>query len=78
MWEPVAAGLKVSVTVQLVKAPSVEPHVLDVMLNSLEFFPVLVMLVMLTELDPVFVILRVAVPVFVIVTFCGGLVVPAA
>ena len=64
--DPLAAGLKVSVTVQLADAPSVETQVLDVMLKSFGFVPDLVTLVMLTELAPV----------LVTVTFCEGLVVP--
>jgi hypothetical protein len=64
--EPVAAGLKVSVTVQLADGPSVDPQVLDVMLKSFAFTPDLVTLVTLTELALV----------FVIVTVCDGLVVP--
>ena len=45
--EPVAAGLKVSVTVQLADGLSVDPQVLDVMLKSFAFTPDLVMLVTL-------------------------------
>lgn len=60
--EPVAAGLKVSVTLQLANAPSVEPHVLDVTLKSFGSAPARLTLVMLTELDPAFVTVTVCAP----------------
>jgi hypothetical protein len=62
---PVAAGLKVRVTVQVAAAPRVEVQVLDVMLKSFAFVPDL-FTPMVTELEPV----------FVTVTVCAGLVDP--
>ena len=60
--EPVTVGLKVSVTLQLAEAPSVEPQVSDVMLKSFGSAPARLTLVMLTELDPVFVTVTVCAP----------------
>src|ERR1700722_8153001 len=48
--DPVAAGLKVSVTVQLANGPSVETHKFAVMLKSPAFVPAFAMPLILTEL----------------------------
>jgi hypothetical protein len=66
--EPATVGLKTSVTVQLAPAVSVDPQVFDVSVKSCGSAPVSVMEVMPTEI----------VPVFVMVTVWGGLVVPTA
>ena len=56
---PVARGLKLSVTAQLADAPSVEPQVLESRMKSAESAPLTLILVMLTELAPVFVMVTV-------------------
>lgn len=68
MREPVTVGVKVTVTVHVALAASVEPHVVPVIVKSPRFAP---------PRDGALEMVRVVVPVFVSVELCGGLVLPS-